>query len=52
VDTLLEFLDFIGMALRAHRQRDLSCANYVVRIAVAGLATLVTERTMNAAGHI
>ena len=52
VDTLPEFLDFIGMALRAHRRRDLSCADYFVRIAMAGLATLVTERTMNAAGDI
>jgi hypothetical protein len=50
--TLLEYLHFIGVALGTHRRRDLSCADDFMRIAVARLASRMTEGGMNAVGHM
>ena len=47
-----EFLDFIGMALRTFCRRRLGGGSHLMRIAVAGLASSVAERAMNAARHM
>ena len=51
VYALMEFLHFIGMALRAFFRRRLGRTNHLVRIAVAGLARSIAERPMNAVSH-
>ena len=52
VNALPEILHFIGMALRALCWRRLGRGRHFVRIAVAGLASSVAERAMNAARHM
>lgn len=52
VNALPEFLYFIGVALRAFCRRRLGCRSHLVRIAVAGLASSVAQRGMNAAGEM
>lgn len=52
VDTLTEFLHFIGVTLRALCGRGLGCRGHFVVIAVAGLASSVAERVVHAVGHM
>src|SRR5579864_6645883 len=47
-----ELLHFIGVTLRAFSRRRLDRRNYLVRIAVARLASLLAKRAMNAASHM
>ncbi len=52
VDTLTEFLHFIGVTLRALCGRGLGCRGHFVVIAVAGLAGSVAERAVHTLGHV
>ena len=52
VNTFPEVFYFIGMALRAFCRRRLCRSRNFVRVAVAGLASYVPERAMNAASHM
>ena len=52
MDALPEFRHFISMTLRALCRHRLSCAADFMRIAVAGLASPITEGAMNAVGHM
>lgn len=52
VYALLEFLHFIGMALRALCRRQLRGRSHFVSIAVAGLTSGVAESTMHAVGDM
>jgi hypothetical protein len=47
-----ELLHFIGVALGAFCWRGLDRRSHLVRIAVAGLASSITEGGMDAAGHV
>ena len=52
VNTFPEVFYFIGVALRAFCRRRLCRSRNFVGVAVAGLASYVPERTMNAASHM
>jgi hypothetical protein len=52
VDTLTEFLHFIGVTLRALCGRGLGRRGHFVVIAVAGLAGSVAERAVHTVGHM
>ena len=52
VDTLTEFLPFIGVTLRALCGRSLGRRGHFVVIAVAGSAGSVAERAVHTVGHM
>jgi len=52
VNAFPEIFYFIGVALRAFCRRSLCRSRNFLRVAVAGLASCVPERAMNAASHM